>query len=144
MRDDSKVVARYNDGQLLKGYIRDFTGDGDTVVVEEAATGKGRTVYLDELKALFYVKSFEGSQNHRDRKIYRAGQKKGRKVYIQFSDREKTMGFLEADVPPEKLTAFLKPDGKTKGFFLIPADQEGNNTRVFAVWRSVADITTAP
>ena len=82
MHDDMKVVARYNDGQLVKGYVRDFTGDGDSVVVEEAATGNGLTVQLDELKALFYVKSFEGSRNHRERKIYSPGQKKGRKALV--------------------------------------------------------------
>ena len=144
MNEGDKVVARYDDGRLLKGYLRGFTSDEAAVIITEATTGSEHTIPLDELKALFYVKTFEGSSHHRDKRVYSAGKRKGRKVYVQFYDKEKMMGFLDADIAPDKITSFLKPDGKTKGFFFIPADTEGNNTKVYVVWKAVMDITSLP
>ena len=107
MNEGGKVVAHYNDGRLLKGHLRGFTSDEAAMIITEATTGSEHTVSLDELKALFYVKTFEGSSHHRDKRVYSAGKRNGRKVYVQFYDREKMMGFLDADIAPDKITSFL-------------------------------------
>jgi hypothetical protein len=96
------------------------------------------------LKAIFYVKTFEGSKEYKEKKIYGVGKKLGRKVFVKFRDGEKLVGFLEADVPPDKVLSFLKSDGSKKGFFLVPVDRDCNNTRVFAAWNAIDDITTLP
>lgn len=144
MGDQEKVVARFSDKRLLKGYVKGFTGDSAVVVIEEAATGKEHAVPVEDLKALFYVRTFEGSKEYEEKKVYRPGRKPGRKVFIKFRDGEKLVGFLEADVAPDKVISFLKSDGNKKGFFLVPVDAECNNTRVFAVWNAIDDITTLP
>src|SRR3989337_1541551 len=144
MSDNEKVVARFNDKRLLKGYVGKFTGDSATVIIKEADTGKEHAVPIEDLKAIFYVRTFEGSKEYKEKKIYGAGKKLGRKVFVKFRDGEKLVGFLEADVPPDKILSFLKSDGSKKGFFLVPVDAECNNTRVFAAWNAIDDITTLP
>ena len=62
MSDNEKVVARFNDKRLLKGYVGKFTGDSATVIIKEADTGRENVVPIEDLKAIFYVKKFEGSQ----------------------------------------------------------------------------------
>ena len=144
MGDKEKIVARFNDKRLLKGYIKKFTGDSAIVIIEEADTGKEHAVPIDDLKAIFYVKTFEGSKEYKEKKVYGPGKKLGRKVFVKFRDGEKLVGFLEADVPPDQILSFLKSDGSKKGFFLVPVDRECNNTRVFAAWNAIDDITTLP
>ncbi len=144
MSDNEKIVARFNDKSLLKGYVNKFTGDSATVIIKEADTGKEHVVPMEDLKAIFYVKTFEGSKEYKEKKVYGPGKKLGRKVFIKFLDGEKLVGFLEADVPPDKILSFLKSDGSKKGFFLVPVDRECNNTRVFAAWNAIDDITTLP
>jgi len=61
MSDNEKVVARFNDKRLLKGYVKNFTGDSVTVIIEEADTGKEHAVPIEDLKAIFFVRTFEGS-----------------------------------------------------------------------------------
>src|SRR4030067_140422 len=121
MGDKEKIVARFNDKRLLKGYIKKFTGDSAVVIIEEADTGKEHAVPIDDLKAIFYVKTFEGSKEYKEKKVYGPGKKLGRKVFVKFRDGEKLVGFLEADVLPDKILSFLKSDGSKKGFFL-PSD----------------------
>ncbi len=144
MGDKEKIVARFNDKRLLKGYVKKFTGDSAIVIIEEADTGKEHAVPIDDLKAIFYIKTFEGSKKYKEKKVYGPGKKLGRKVFVKFRDGEKLVGFLEADVPPDKVLSFLKSDGSKKGFFLVPVDRECNNTRVFAAWNAIDDITTLP
>lgn len=144
MSDNEKIVARFNDKRLLKGYVKKFTGDSAIVIIEEADTGKEHAVPIDDLKAIFYVKTFEGSKEYKEKKVYGPGKKLGRKVFVKFRDGEKLVGFLEADVPPDQILSFLKSDGGKKGFFLVPVDRECNNTRIFAAWNAIDDITTLP
>ena len=144
MSDKEKIVARFNDKRLLKGYVQKFAGDSAIVIIEEADTGKEHAVPIDDLKAIFYVKTFEGSKEYKEKKVYGPGKKRGRKVFVKFRDGEKLVGFLEADVLPDKILSFLKSDGSKKGFFLVPVDRECNNTRVFAAWNAIDDITTLP
>jgi hypothetical protein len=144
MSDNERVVARFNDKRLLKGYMKIFSGDSAIVIIEEADTGKEHAVPIEDLKAIFYVKTFEGSKEYKEKKIYGVGKKPGRKVFVKFRDGEKLVGFLEADVPPDKVLSFLKSDGSKKGFFLVPVDRECNNTRIFAAWNAIDDITTLP
>ena len=145
MEHVQKVVLRFNTGKLLKGYIGDFTAYTDIVIIQDSANDEEHKIPIIELKAIFFVKTFEGDRSRRDKKRYGISENVGRKVYIRFSDGESMMGFLEGDIPWEKgFHLSKKPAGALKGFFLIPVDMDSNNKKVFVVNSSIKDITLMP
>ena len=77
-----KVVAHLRDGRLIKGYFSSLPVELDTlknrpvdmprlVQLEEEGSGARVEVHAESLKALFFVKSFEGRTNYRELKIRR-------------------------------------------------------------------------
>lgn len=144
MGEIEKVVVRFKNGKILKGHISDFTSYTDIIVLQEAETNKEHGIPTGELKAIFFVKSFEGDSSYRDKKMYGIRSNIGRKVYIRFHDGESMFGFLEGDIPWEKGFYLSKPDNKMKGFFLIPVDVDSNNKKVFVVSSAIKDITLMP
>jgi len=144
MKDIEKVVLRFNSGKTLKGYISDFTAYTDIVIVQEAEKNKEHEIPLTELKAIFFVKTFEGDSSYRDKKLYGIRKNIGRKVYIRFNDGESMIGFIEGEIPWEKGFHLSKRSSKLKGFFLIPTDVDSNNNKVFVVRSAVKDITLMP
>ncbi len=139
-----KVVVRFNSGKVLKGYVRDFRADSSVAILEEVGTNIEHKIPIIELKAIFFVKTFEGDSEYRERKAYGIREGRGRKVYIRFNDGESLVSFLESEVPWEKGFFLSKSDDKAKGFFLIPVDSESNNIKVFVVGSSIKDITIMP
>lgn len=140
-----KIVLRFNTGKLLKGFIGDFTAYTDIVVVHDAVTDEEHKIPIVELKAIFFVKTFEGDRLYRDKKMYGISENVGRKVYIRFNDGESMIGFLEGDIPWEKGFHLSKKSASAlKGFFLIPVDSDSNNKKVFVVNSSIKDITLLP
>ena len=113
-----KVVVRLKDKTSLKGKISNFSPlynffqlellDGDSVIVN-----------IDKIKAMFFVKSFEGNKQYNykyEDKLLWAGDK----ITLKFNDGEKIVGYAQhSDFTP-------------KGYFITPADVNGNNTYVFA------------
>jgi hypothetical protein len=144
MEHMQKIVLRFNTGKILKGYIGDFTAYTDIVAVQDAQTDEEHKIPIIELKAIFFVKTFEGDRSRRDKKMYGISQNVGRKVYIRFNDGESMMGFLEGDIPWEKGFYLSKPASTLKGFFLVPVDGDSNNKKVFVVNSSIKDITLLP
>ena len=145
MEHVQKIVLRFNTGKILKGYIRDFTAYTDIVAIQDAATNEEHNIPIIELKAIFFVKTFEGDRSRRDKKRYGISENVGRKVYIRFNDGESMIGFLEGDIPWEKgFHLSKKPASALKGFFLIPVDLDSNNKKVFVVNSSIKDITLMP
>jgi hypothetical protein len=144
MEQIEKVVLRFKSGKILKGYVLDFTAYSDVVIIQEAETRKEHGISIEELKAIFFVRTFEGDSKYRDRKAYGISNSAGRKVYIRFSDGESMIGFLEGDIPWEKGFYLSKADSNLKGFFLIPVDVDSNNKKVFVVGSSIKDITLMP
>ncbi len=133
-----KVIARFVDGRVLKTYVLDFSPYDEFVTVEDEARSVQR-LKVDELKAIFFVKSFEGDKNRSDKKAFVWKSSTGKRVFVKFKDGEYMTGYVEGDIPWKK-GFFLEP-GKGKGFFLIPVDEEGNNLKVFVVASSVWDVT---
>ena len=139
-----KVVVRFTSGKILKGYLESFTAYTDTVFITEAETDKEHGIPIHELKAIFFVKTFEGNSSRSDKKVFGIRENIGRKVYIRFNDSESMMGFLEGDLPWEKGFYLSKPTSALKGFFLVPVDVDSNNKKVFVVSSSIKDITLMP
>ncbi len=144
MYKNSRAVLRFNDGKILKGFIIGFTSETDVVSIEEAETHKALTTDIHLLKAIFFVRSFEGNRHYREKKSYGLTRPKGRKIFIKFKDGEDMVGFLIGDVPWEKGFFLSKSDNAQKGFFISPADEDSNNEKVFVISSSVKDVTVMP
>jgi hypothetical protein len=139
-----RAVARLNNGNLLKGYMKEFSSDMTEIAVEEDGTGKLHLLRMEDMKAVFFVKSFEGDHEYRERKSYSNSKPRGQRVFVKFRDGESLVGFMDSDIPWEKGFFLSKRDNDKKGFFLLPADEDGNNLRVFVVSSSVDDVTIVP
>ena len=144
MEKIEKVVIRHIDGKMLKGYVRDFASDSSGVILEEAGSRKEQKIPISEVKAIFFVRTFEGDSEYREKKTYGIRENTGRKVYIKFIDGESMMGFIEGKIPWEKGFFISNPDSKVKGFYLIPTDSRSNNIKVFVVGSSIKDMTIMP
>ena len=66
LKIENKVVVRFRDGRMVKGYTHDFNPDREIFHVTEAQD-KGRVIEVSTsfLKAVFFVKTFEGNKDHR-------------------------------------------------------------------------------
>ncbi|MEW6054842.1 MAG: hypothetical protein AB1552_13850 [Nitrospirota bacterium] len=132
-----KVIVRFADGRILRGYLEKFVATDETVSIDDDSSGR-QSISLSDLKAIFYVKTFEGDKAYSDRKSFVHATARGKKVFVRFFDGESMMGHIEGDVPWEK-GFFLEQ--KKGGFFLIPVDNQSNNIKVFVVASAVQDVT---
>ncbi len=123
-----KVVARYVNGRILKGFTHDFFPNKDRfhLFPAEGSSSKPLEVAVPDLKAVFVVRDFVGNAKYVERKHYLDGEKPaGKKVSITFSDGEVIVG------------STLGYDLNRLGFFIFPADPKSNNIRVFAVCSAI-------
>jgi hypothetical protein len=126
MRID-KIVARFKDKSLIKGTTNDFSLY-KTYFNLNLPGGEEVKVDIEKLKALFHVKSFTGNKNYRY--TYKDNiSRHGNKVKIEFIDGEVMIGF----------THF--PRYYHYGFFVTPADLQGNNKRVFVVTSAIKELS---
>ena len=89
--------------------------------------GDVETIEVENLKALFFVKDYEGNKDHkRDYKDIIAGG--GKKVEVSFNDGETIIGYV-LGYSPER-----------QGFIMTPADLSGNNERVFVVQTAIKEV----
>jgi len=135
-----KIIIRYRDGKLLKGYTNDFfpnkpafhvqPGDEAAGQSIEAAMSelKSSVVTVSELKAVFFVKDFKGDPGYTERRFGEGDRPAGRKVEVTFYDGEVIVGTT------------MGYDPKRIGFFVIPADPQANNLRVFVVTEAVKQL----
>lgn len=114
-----KVIARYLDGRVLKGYTNDFNALRPQLhMSEKPPAGESLMVPLTQLKALFFVRDFAGDPTYVAQKTFMTPIQ-GRKIEVTFVDGEALLGS----------TLGYRPEGH--GFFVHPADGGGNNLRVF-------------
>ena len=127
-----KVVARYSNGTVIKGFTQDFSPNKDRFHLVPADKRPDGTieVVVSRLKAVFMVRDFQGNSEYHERKSFDKGESvSGLKLELTFADGEVLAG-----------SALLGYDPKRQGNFLIPADQKSNNTRVFAVSSAVKNV----
>ncbi len=139
-----KSVVRFTDGRMLKGYLGDFSPDKEEVALLEVDTGKVHMLRVNDMKAVFFVKSFEGDFDYREKKSYGKRKPTGNRVFVKFKDGERLVGFLEGRVPWEKGFFLSNKENDGKGFFLLPVDEDTNNIKVFVISSSVDDVTVVP
>jgi small nuclear ribonucleoprotein (snRNP)-like protein len=135
--DNQKVILRFLSGRIIKGYLDDFSPLNNHISVIDVTSNK-QDIQLNELKAVFYVKSFEGNKLYFEKRSFTKTSQKGKKILVRFKDGEKLIGYLEGDVPWQR-GFFL--ESKKDGFFIIPSDDQANNIKVFVVSTSVTNVT---
>lgn len=127
-----KVVMRYADGKIKKGYSFDplpnkrlFRGRP----LKMQRTEEDIEIAVDKLKAIFIVKDFTGNPSYTDKNYFHDDTDvPGRKVEVTFTDGEVLVG-SNRDYDPE-----------SPGFTVIPADPQSNNAEVFVVSSAVSSF----
>jgi hypothetical protein len=125
-----KIVVRYKDGRLVKGFSHDFNPERSQFAIWSsinAPQNEGMVVPLSGLKALFFVKDFDGDADYVEEHTFE-GAGHGRRLQVTFFDNEVLVG----------TTLSYRSDGQ--GFFVRPADPRANNLRVFVVTNAVRHI----
>jgi hypothetical protein len=125
-RPENRVVVRFRDGTLARGTTIDFSplrahfhlNDGPHV----------HDIGLSSLKALFFVREFQGNAGYDEKKGFFARQNHGKKVMVEFADGEVLFGY----------TLNYSPQGF--GFFVFPGDPSSNNEKIFVIHASTRSV----
>ncbi len=129
-----KVVVRYADGKVVKGYTQDFFPNKDRFHLQPQQKSSGQDtqqILIKDLKAIFFVKDFGGNPAYDERRQFGDGDRpQGRKMEILFKDGEHIVG------------STLGYEPNRPGFFIQPVDGQSNNMRVFVVQAFVDKIRT--
>jgi hypothetical protein len=131
----TKIVARYKDNRVLKGYTEDFDPTNPVLLLfpPDKPRPEPVRVMLDELKAMFFVRDLDGNPTYQERKEPTARKKPvGRLVKVTFRDGETLVG------------STLEYDPRSVGFSLFPIDLRSNNVRVFVINSAVRRVTDIP
>jgi hypothetical protein len=130
--EPTKVVVRYTNGTVLKGFMQNFSPNKDCfhLIPAEKFSSETIEVFMRRLKAIFVVRDFYGNPQYNERKEYLEGENpSGLKLEVTFVDGEIIVG-----------STVLGYDPKRQGNFIIPADPKSNNIRVFAVSSAVKNV----
>lgn len=139
-----KVVAHLRDHKLIKGYTDavpvsnlETLVKGEPVAlpriiaVRPAKSRQKVSFPLASLKALFFVKSFEGHSEYREIKFFQTHPPiEGLWVRLKFYDNEFTEGVVRNSL--DHLV--------NAGFFLKPPDPESNNEIIYVVKASLVEF----
>ncbi len=140
----SRVIARFRTGRVLKGYLRHPappTGEKvdsqslaalpTTLTILSADSAETISLQLESLKALFFVKTFEGDKDYNEVKFFdRQPAIGGLWVRVQFQDKESLEGVIQ-----NSLAFLIEP-----GFFMRPPDPESNNQILYVIKSSLRDF----
>jgi hypothetical protein len=128
----AKVVVRYADGRIIKGYTKDFSPTNPSFYVRRhppGTQGDPVEILVRDLKAVFFVRDFLGDPRYQERKEFFQGVKIiGKVMEVTFKAGELIVG------------SSLSYDSERPGFFLSPADPKGNNLGVFVVSQAVSKV----
>jgi len=115
----NRVVVKFKDNSIVKGQTNNFLPNKTFFHLQQVGGGQIE-VHIEDLKAIFFVKNYDGAKDHK--KAYNdkvpGG---GRKIQVKFLDGETIVGY----------TTGYSPD--RPGFYIVPADLKGNNERIFIV-----------
>ena len=123
----NKIVARFKNGTLKKGTTSDFFPN-KVMFHLNSATGEIVDINIEELKAVYFVKNFEGDKDRMDeyKDDVPGG---GRKIQVTFPDGEILIGYTQGYSPIRS------------GFFVIPSDLQNNNDRIYVITSATEKVT---
>ena len=129
----SKIVARYKDGRIVRGTSLDIDPGRPRCHVR-TPDGKMVEVQLQDLKALFFVRSLDGDSTHDENRTPDPEDLRSRGatlVRMTFEDGEVMVG-LTIRHPPNR-----------PFFYVVPVDSESNNIRMLINREAVVSIEAA-
>ena len=127
----NKVVVHARDGKHHKGTTRDFFPNRPVFHIQPADNSPSVEVRCKSLKAVFFVKDFNGDSSRRDNIGFLAGPndtKQGMKVAVRFKDGELLCGYS------------LTFSADREGFFMFPADPKSNNVRIYVLVGATTEV----
>ena len=133
MRIKHKVVARFHDGSLVKGFTHDFSPYNDVFhITRPRDENEAQEISMSQLKAVFFVKSFQGDQEYKGKDFTKEklSHIPGLKLKVTFADGETIYGTTTGYSP------------QRKGFFLMPANKASNNERLFVIREATSKVET--
>lgn len=129
----NKVVVRFSNGHLVKGSTNDFFPTKSVfhvAVLHSPPHSKPILIEHKDLKAIFFVKDFDGNPSYRQRQEFEPDRPVlGRKIQVVFKDGEILVGTTQGYQPGRP------------GFFLIPADQDSNTLRCYVISAAAKAVT---
>ena len=133
-RERQRLVVHTKDGKVAYGicHAMNLTTDGFHLdLVDRRGEPKNKTVYISfaDLKAVFYVRSFDGQFNRET--LNREFEPLGDAVVVEFSDGE--------FIPGQTLKPLRRDEAR---FLLIPDDLESNNTGILLDGGAVKKLYT--
>ncbi len=130
----NKIVVRFRDRRILKGYTLDFTPNKAVFhVIDPGDDTKVTEVCDSDSKAIFYVKTFEGTPGRPSPPDFSEESLKGipgLKLKVTFDDGGVMCGTTNGYTPGRK------------GFFVFPADKTSNNERAYIFAASTQSVVT--
>ncbi len=140
----NRVVAHLRGGKLVKGYTGVVPVDDPDALVKRTEVSLPLEIPvrklesddvvklpLETLKALFFVKTFEGRKSEFELKHFESGPSVGGLwVRVKFYDNEWIEGLMR-----NSMHLLTDP-----GFFLKPPDSQSNNEILYVVKASLADF----
>ncbi|GAI01304.1 unnamed protein product, partial [marine sediment metagenome] len=93
-----KVVVKYQNGEIIKGWVEDFRPDRDTFILFpliEYSEEERLEIKFDSLKSVFFVKDFIGDKNYKKVRtfdVYLTITPSQRKLIVNFIDGEHLYG----------------------------------------------------
>ena len=137
MGEATRVVARFSDGKVMKGTTQDFFPNRPSFHLLPADGGNGVEIRCKQLKAVFFVKTFQGDSKRKDVRGFvtaPAETAQGKKIAVRFKDGELLCGYSLSYTPDRE------------GFFVFPADagQSAPASPRFQARRSTGDPQSLP
>jgi hypothetical protein len=130
--EPTKIIVRFADGRIMKGYTQNFSPHKPTFHLRPADSEVSEEtieVLVQQLKAVFFVRDFSGDPNYKEQKEYPEGMKpSGRVVEVTFKDGEQIIG------------STLGYDPRRPGFFIFPGDLSWNNLKIFVVSQALKRV----
>ena len=121
----NKIVVRYLDGRIIKGFTSDFMPNKDflhLLPLGVSPNSKLQHINVPDIKAVFFVKDFQGNPQYQEKKEFEPSKPiMWRKIKVIFKDGELLIGTTQSYYP-----------GRS-GFFVFPADSMSNNNRCYVV-----------
>jgi PilZ domain len=115
--DWGKVVARFNDGSIVRGYTNDFDpSKAHMHISSDLRDGESTIILLSDLKALFFVREFAGNPMRADDKFF-SQTPNGDRMEVTFLDNEVMVGSTQSYL------------AEGQGFFLQPADPRSKQSQ---------------
>lgn len=124
----NKIIVRFTDGKILKGTTADLFPNKAVFHLKDNDSGAIQEIDIYYLKAVYFVKSFEGTPGHQERDdIERVGL--GRKISVCFKDNELLVGYTQGYSPNRDM------------FIVFPSDPDSNNEKVFVVTSATSKVS---